>query len=148
MAKAKRKRITSTDDDLLALRGERQQAIFNKLSDNVEVLIPLYDMYRAIDQAITPLFNVEYTDEARREGHLDGEAVRANDHAAAIMRKLSQLKGMPDWWKDRYIERLVSHAFHVGCNFDEVARALKLGQAMPVLRDESSPDNHKSRARS
>jgi hypothetical protein len=148
MAKAKRKRTTSTDDDLLALQGERQQAIFNQLPDNVEVLIPMYDMYRAIDQAITPLFNVEYTREAIRRGDLDHEACRANDHACAIMRKLSQLKGMPDWWKDRYIERLVDHAFHVGCNVPEVGRALKLGAEMPVLPDESSADNHKSRARS
>jgi hypothetical protein len=101
-----------------------------KLPAGEEVLILLYEAYRAMDQALQAIYNRPRSVGAH--GPIDDEQERARDRAIAIAAKLSQLTSIRSFWTGIYQEIMVSHCYYTGGDGDDAVRALAKAMLVPV----------------
>jgi hypothetical protein len=116
-------------DDFL----QRQLAV---LPADAAVLIPLYEGYRAIDRALSAVFNMPRAKGAR--DLLEDESERASDYACAIAVKLGQLTSVPSYWTEMYLETMLSHSFYTGGNAKDAQSVITKAKALRVTETSSN----------
>jgi hypothetical protein len=101
------------------------------------VLIPLYEAYRAANEALISIYNKpRVKDEAC---HLIGEECeRISSLACAVADKLSQIKTVKSFWREMYAETLLSHVFFTGGGMKEVIKIAAAANAVKVIDDRKS----------
>jgi hypothetical protein len=106
-------------------------ADLDELPPDEEVLIPLYEAYRAMDQALQFIYNRPRS--AGAHDLITSEQDRAHDRAEAIAVKLSQLTSIGSFWTEIYQETMVSHCYYTGGDGADALQVLAKASALPVV---------------
>jgi hypothetical protein len=101
------------------------------LPSDESVLIPLYEAYRASGEALMAVLNKPRTNGAAAEV-LEDDIERANSYACAIAVKLSHLSSVTEFWRETYLEVMLSHVFFTGGDASDVLGVLAKATALPV----------------
>lgn len=109
--------------------------LLDQLPDDEAVLIPLYEAYRAISEALTGEINKPRVNQTAAE-MIETESERADDYACAIAEKLSRLTEVKRFWLPLYIETMLSHVFFIGDDENLALSVLAAAMALPIV-DES-----------
>jgi hypothetical protein len=109
----------------------RMASFIEGLPPDETVLIPLYEAYRAANEAIVSVGKQPDVRGVAAE-IIASEGRRAADFASAVAAKLSQLSVVEDSWRERFIETMVSHVFFVGGSAGDVVRVRAAASALPV----------------
>ena len=112
----------------------RERTDIAELPADEEVLIPLYDAFRAMDRALQSVHNMPRS--AGAHGPIFAEQERARARAEAIAVKLSQLTAIGSFWPEIYSATMVSHCFYRGGDAADALQVLAKANALDVV-DES-----------
>lgn len=112
-------------------------AAIRDLASSEAVLIPLYLANRMAYESMQGVLNQPRVGQAamvaiqERMEFLDAEM-------AAIVARLGRLSTVDSYWRDTYIETMVSHAFFVGKEANGAMQALAKANAVEVVRDKTT----------
>jgi hypothetical protein len=104
------------------------------LPSDASILIPLYEAYRAAHDAMLGVLNMPRTNGAGAD-ILEDEIDLMSSRACAVAVKLSGLTTVDGFWRDLYIETMMSHVFFIG---DDPLQALAKASAVPVDEQETA----------
>ncbi len=100
------------------------------------VLIPLYEGYRAIDEALTGVRNKPRC-QTPASGLIEDEQERARNYTNAIIVKLSQLTSIKSFWTELYLDTMLSHNFYTGGGATEALEVIAAFNALRVVEPAS-----------
>jgi hypothetical protein len=107
----------------------------SSLPTDESVLIPLYEAYRAASAAMLGILNRPRVTRAAVEV-IESEIERMDDRASAVAAKLSQLTSIADFWRESYLEVMLSHVFFSGAG--NASEVLAKASALPVIERETA----------
>jgi hypothetical protein len=101
------------------------------LPSDEKTLIPLYEAYRAASAALMGILNMPRTSKDPA-GIIEDEIQRMDDHACAIAVKLSHLSSIDSYWREMYLEQMLSHCFFTGGGYPDALEVIAKATALPV----------------
>jgi hypothetical protein len=112
-------------------------AAIRNLPSREDVLIPLYAANRMALEAMQGIINQP------RVGNDASAAIQErmdtlDDEMNAIVAKLGRLSSVDSFWRDTYIETMVSHAFFVGKEVNGAMQALAKANAVLVVKNKTT----------
>jgi hypothetical protein len=112
-------------------------APIRNLPSREDILIPLYAANRMALEAMQGILNQP------RVGNDASAAIQErmdtlDNEMNAIVAKLGRLSSVDSFWRDTYIETMVSHAFFVGKEGNGAMQALAKANAVEVVKNKTT----------
>lgn len=112
-------------------------AAIKEVSSSEDVLIPLYAANRAAYEAMQGIINQPRVGSAANSA-IEARLEMLEAEMTAIVARLGRLSSIDSFWRDTYIETMVSHAFLLGKEANGAMQVLAKANAVEVVKNKTT----------